>query len=82
MTTAMGHNARADSYAELTERLFCEFECMHGLLMITQVVRSCRAELQGSPPPVMLQRLETLARERLAAQPTFTFPGVDQDGDD
>ncbi|WP_051580954.1 hypothetical protein [Pseudonocardia acaciae] len=71
-----------DSYADVVERLFREFEPLHGLWTITQVVRRCRADLHGAPRASLPAALEELARERLAAVPVLNFPAVDQDGDE
>ncbi len=55
-----------DSYCDVTERLFAEFERVHPLPTIAVVVRQCRQDLEGS------ERggcgvLERLARQRLSA---------------
>lgn len=76
MTTPPG------SYADVTECLFREFEPVHGLWTITQVVSRCRADLERSPLASVPGTLESLARERLKNLPVLTFPAIDQDGDE
>jgi hypothetical protein len=58
-----------NSYADISERLFHEFGPVHGLTAISDVLRRCRADLQGSPNEVMLSRVEEQVRQRLAAPP-------------
>jgi hypothetical protein len=70
------------SYADVAECLFREFEPVHGLWTITQVVRRCRTDLEGSPLASLPATLERLARERLENLSALTFPAVDQDGDE
>jgi hypothetical protein len=76
MTTEPG------SYADVAECLFREFEPVHELWTITQVVHQCRAELEGSPLASVPGTLESLARERLENLPVLTFPTIDQDWDE
>jgi hypothetical protein len=59
----MEHN----SYADVTERLFREFEPVHGLTAISDVLRHCRADLAGSASESLLEGVEERARQRLAA---------------
>jgi hypothetical protein len=75
----MGAWSDSDSYADVTERLFHEFESVHGLPAITQMVRRCRAELLDVPGEATLHTLERIARQRISALPTLTFPATDQD---
>jgi len=55
-----------DSYCDVTERLFGEFERVHPLPVIAAVVRQCRNDLEGSPPGALPEVLERLARQRLS----------------
>jgi len=55
-----------DSYCDVTERLFGEFERVHPLPVIAAVVRQCRNVLEGSPPGALPEVLERLARQRLS----------------
>lgn len=70
-----------NSYADITERLFREFEPLHGLPMIAQIVGRCRTDLRDTPGGTTLATLERLAHQRLSALPTLTFPATDQDED-
>lgn len=66
---AHGH---ADCVADLTERLFAEFESVLPLHTIAGVVRACRRDLAGSPVGAMPELTERLARQRLSAAATGT----------
>lgn len=77
--TSTGAWSSTNSYADVTERLFREFEPVHGLPMITQIMRRCRADLRGAPGDAMLDTLERMARQRISSLPTLTFPATDQD---
>ena len=55
-----------DSYCDVTERLFGEFERVHPLPVIAAVVRQCRNDLEGSPPGALPEVLERLASQRLS----------------
>jgi len=61
-----GHRTSTNSYADLAERLFGEFEPAHGLDVVSEVMQRCRADLFGTPRSVRLKLLEALARERLS----------------
>jgi len=54
-----------DSYCDVTERLFGEFERVHRLPVIALVVGQCRVDLEGSPRGAVPELLERLARQRL-----------------
>jgi hypothetical protein len=57
----------ADSYADMLERLFVEFESGLSLIVIEQVARQCRDDLRGQTPDGSgLELLERLIRQRLA----------------
>lgn len=63
-----------ESLADVTERLFRQFEPRVSLLTIGATVRQCRRHLEaaGTPQPALPERVEHLARQRLtklAAQP-------------
>jgi len=54
------------SYADITERLFCTFEAVHPLPVITAVMQQCRADVGSSTPSgAKPELLERLARQRL-----------------
>ena len=56
----------ADSYADLLERLFGDFEHRHTIAVIKNVVSASRAQLVGQcPPGAQLELLDRLARQRL-----------------
>ncbi len=60
-----------DSYCDVTERLFAEFEQVHPLPVIAGVVRRCRQDLDGNAPREALpEMLERLARQRLSDLPS------------
>lgn len=55
-----------DSYCDVTERLFAEFEQVHPLPAIAAAVRQCRQDLEGGAPRgAFPELLERLARQRL-----------------
>jgi len=56
------------SDADVVERLFLEFEPVHGLKLLSEVVQSCRAELRDSAPLIASESLDDLVRERLASR--------------
>jgi hypothetical protein len=57
-----------ESYCDVAERLFGEFERVHRLPVIAAVVRQCQVQLEGAVPEL----LERLARQRLTdLQPTL-----------
>jgi hypothetical protein len=63
-----------ESLADVTERLFREFEPRVSLRTIVTTVRQCRSDLEraGNPQPALPELIERLARQRLtelAAQP-------------
>jgi len=53
------------SIADVTERLFLEFEPRLPLTTIVAVVRGCRHELDTAPAPALPELVERLARQRL-----------------
>ncbi len=56
----------ADSYADLLERLFGDYEDRHTIAVIEKVGSQSRAQLAGqSPPGAQLELLDRLARQRL-----------------
>ena len=59
---------RADSasLADITERLFREFDGQLNLTTIVRVVRRCRRELDTTHGGMLPEMLERLARQRLA----------------
>lgn len=60
----------ADSYADLLERLFGDYEGRHSIPVIEKVVSESRAQLAGqSPPGAQLELLDRLARQRLQDLP-------------
>jgi hypothetical protein len=63
-----------ESLADVTERLFREFEPRVPLRTIVATVRQCRRDLEatGTPQPALPELVERLARQRLTeltAQP-------------
>lgn len=56
----------ADSYADIVEKLFGEFEGRLSLCAIVDVVNSCRHDLAGSPIGALPELTERLARHRIA----------------
>lgn len=57
----------ADSYADLVERLFVDFEHQWALADIERTVMGCRKDLDGQVPAASaLEMLERLARQRLS----------------
>ena len=56
-----------DSYADVVERLFGEFEDRYPLSVIVDPVQECRAQLSCSPETAMPELLERLGRQRLGA---------------
>ncbi len=50
---------------DVTERLMAEFEDRLDLKRITDVVRTCRQELDGTPTGALPELVERLARQRL-----------------
>jgi len=54
-----------DSYCDVTERLFAEFERVHRLPVIAQVVGQCRVDLEGAPSGALPELVERLGRQRL-----------------
>jgi hypothetical protein len=55
------------SDADVTERLMLEFELVHGLRFLSEIIRMCRHELRGTVNAGPGRSLDVLARERLAA---------------
>jgi hypothetical protein len=55
------------SDADVTERLMAEFEPVHGLRFLSEIVRICRQELRTAVDGVPARSLDVLARKRLAA---------------
>jgi hypothetical protein len=51
--------------ADVTERLFAEFEPRVSLTTIIATVHDCRRDLAGAPPPALPELVERLARQRL-----------------
>ncbi len=67
---------------DVTERLMAEFEDRLSLRQITEVVRACRLDLEGTPRGALPELVERLARQRLldvvdaTALPAPRPPGV------
>lgn len=59
-----------DSYGDVVERLFAEFEGSVPLPVIAEMVHLCREQLRGAPTLAMPELLERLARQRLIGTPT------------
>ncbi len=58
----------ADSYADLLEGLFGDYEGRHTIAVIEKIVSESRAQLAGqSPPGAHRELLDRLARQRLIA---------------
>ena len=57
----------SDTEVDVTERLFAEFEHLHGLTTIVAVVRQAHQDLLGAPPGALPELVERLARQRLGA---------------
>ena len=55
------------SDADVTERLMAEFEPVHGLRFLSEIVRTCRQELRTAVDGAPARSLDVLARTRLAA---------------
>lgn len=65
----------ADSFADMLERLFAEYELRHSLMVIRAVVTRCQDELAGQPSPAAeLELLDRLARHRLNELPPTRRP--------
>jgi len=62
-------------FADTVERLFLDFEHDRPLGSILDVVRQCRAELNGSglPASALPEMVERLARQRLLSPPAQTM---------
>jgi hypothetical protein len=58
-----GHD---ESYADIMERMFREYEAVLDLPSITRIVNGCRHDLQGIPAGALPELTERLARHRLA----------------
>ncbi|HEX2903056.1 MAG TPA: hypothetical protein VHO01_06315 [Jatrophihabitans sp.] len=56
------------SFADITERLFHQFESVLPLREIVNVVRDAREQLRGSPLGALPELTERLAMERLASR--------------
>jgi hypothetical protein len=56
------------SDADVTERLMLEFEPVHGLRFLSEIVRVCRRELRTAVGTDPVRSLDDLARERLATR--------------
>jgi hypothetical protein len=54
-----------DCYADIVERLFCEFELLFALPEILAVVQTCRHDLGWEPAGALPELVERLARQRL-----------------
>jgi hypothetical protein len=54
-----------DSQADLTERLFADFEDQHDLSTIADTIRECRRQLDTPSARDLPELLERLARQRL-----------------
>ncbi len=63
-----------ESYCDVAERLFGEFERVHRLPVIAAVVRQCQVQLEGAAKGSVPVLLERLARQRLTDLPP-TLPG-------
>lgn len=56
----------ADSYADLLERLFANYEERHTYAAIENITTECRTQLAGQTAPgAHLEMLERLVRQRL-----------------
>lgn len=64
----------SESEADVTERLFAEFEGVHSLPVIVGVVQRCHVELEGVSPGAMPELVERLARQRLSDTPRCSGP--------
>lgn len=65
----------ADSYADLLEGLFGDYEGRHTITVIEKVVSQSRAQLAGQTPPgAQLELLDRLARQRLEDLPPTRSP--------
>jgi hypothetical protein len=53
------------SLADVTERLFAEFEARLPLSAIVTTVRQCVRDLHGAPEQALPELVERLARQRL-----------------
>ncbi len=60
---------------DVAERLMAEFEDRLGLPQITQVVRDCRRDLEGTPDGALPELVERLARQRLLDLTRRSLPG-------
>ncbi len=67
--SSRGNSSRDDSYCDVTERLFRDFEQFHPLPVIAAVVRRSRMELPESVRGPESTLLERLARQRLTDLP-------------
>jgi hypothetical protein len=61
------------SLADVTERLFAEFDAQLPLRVIAQTVRECRRDLAGAPESALPELVERSARHRLRER-TGQFP--------
>jgi len=52
--------------ATLTDRLYADYQPGLTHADIDQVIQQCRADLAGTPPAMLPELLERLARQRLA----------------
>jgi hypothetical protein len=62
-----GEALHADSYADMVEKLFSEYETKLSLCAIVDIVQRCRHDLAGSPAGALPELTERLARQRIEA---------------
>jgi hypothetical protein len=58
-------SSHVPGFADVVERMFCEFEGPLDLLTIEAVCQQCRRDLCCSPALALPELIERLARERL-----------------
>lgn len=63
--SALEVSGMGESFCDVTERLFGEFERVHRLPVIALVVGQCRVDLEGAPSGALPELVERLARQRL-----------------
>jgi hypothetical protein len=60
---------RNESFADMVERLFRDYESSHSLAEIVDVAQQARRDLSDAPPGAQPELIERLARQRLADLP-------------
>lgn len=65
---AVSATLHGDSYADIVERLFGEYQGVLSPHKISEIVAGCRSDLAGTPKGALAELIERLARQRIAEQ--------------